>query len=81
MNKNNLNISLSQEKSEKGINNKKLNYERLISKNIEKNQQNLNNPQEYFEGFFNDIIFKNSNNKNNNLFEDSTIKKRKTFQK
>ena len=38
------------------IKNSRLNYNKLISKNIEKNQKNLNNPEEYFKGFFNDII-------------------------
>ena len=42
----------------------KMNYNKLISKNIEKNQLNLNNPEEYFEGFFNDIIFNKNQDKN-----------------
>ena len=39
--------------------NEKINYGKLISKNIENNQKNLNNPESYFEGFFKDIIFNN----------------------
>ena len=79
MKKKNVNVSLSEEKNEKTPTNKKMNYERLISKNIEKNQQNLNNPQEYFEGFFKDICLRI--NKNNDKLENTGIKKRKTFQK
>jgi hypothetical protein len=78
MKKRNVSNSPVEEKIETEPNNKKLNYDILISKNIENNQENLNNPQKYFEGFFNDIIFKRNNN---NIWEDLGIKKRKTFQK
>ena len=78
MKKRNASNSPIEEKTETEPNNKKLNYDILISKNIENNQENLNNPQKYFEGFFNDIIFKRNNN---NIWEDLGIKKRKTFQK
>ena len=54
----------------------KLNYNKLISKNIEKNQQNLNNPEEYFEGFFNDIILKTQDN---NCTDDIKGKKRSSL--
>ena len=79
MKRRNANTPISGEKTPKETINKKVNYERLISKNIEKNQQNLNNPEAYFEGFFNDIIFKR--NKNNNIWGDGGIIKRNTFQK
>ena len=36
------------EKPDKEQKNYKMDYIRLISKNIEENQQNLNNPEEYF---------------------------------
>ena len=58
--------------------NTKMNYNKLISKNIETNQKNLNNPAEYFARFFNNII-NNRNMGNNNLFPEEEIKKRKTF--
>ena len=80
MKKRNVNNYPIEEKIETEPNNKKMNYDILISKNIENNQENLNNPQKYFEGFFNDIIFKKNKN-NNNLWDDLGIKKRKTFQK
>ena len=72
------NINIQAEKIEKETKISKMNYNRLISKNIEKNQQNLNNPVEYFEGFFNDIIF---NKKCNNLIDNGNedIKKKKTI--
>ena len=69
----------SEENNEKKSDGIKINYNKIISKNIEKNQQNLNNPEIYFEGFFNDIIFKK--NQGNNLMVEKEIKKRKTFQK
>ena len=74
------NINIQEEKPEKDNKMSKMNYNRLISKNIEKNQQNLNNPEEYFEGFFNDIIF---NKKGNNIKDNAneSIKKRKTIKK
>ena len=74
------NINIQEEKPEKDNKIGKMNYNRLISKNIEKNQQNLNNPEEYFEGFFNDIIF---NKKGNNIKDNAneSIKKRKTIKK
>ena len=50
----------------------KMNYNKLISKNIEKNQLNLNNPEEYFEGFFNDIIF--NKNKDKNIWNGENLK-------
>ena len=67
-----------EEKSEKESKNTKMNYNKIISKNIEKNQQNLNNPEEYFEGFFNDIIFKRQGN-GNNLLDDNGVKKRSSL--
>ena len=67
-----------EEKSEKENKNVKLNYNKLISKNIEENQQNLNNPEEYFEGFFNDIIFKRQGN-NNNLLNGNSVQKKNSF--
>ena len=75
------NKGIKHEKETKNKNNK-LNYNKIISKNIEKNQQNLNNPEEYFEGFFNDIIFKTKHsnlldNDNNNI----NIIQKRTFQK
>ena len=75
------NKGIKHEKETKNKNNK-LNYNKIISKNIEKNQQNLNNPEEYFEGFFNDIIFKTKrsnllDNDNNNI----NIIQKRTFQK
>ena len=79
MKRKNLIGTFSEERNERTPTNKKMNYERLISKNIEKNQQNLNNPQQYFEGFFKDIYLKI--NQNNNKLEETGIKKRKTFQK
>ena len=51
-------------KPKKGSKSIKMNYNKLISKNIEKNQLNLNNPEEYFEGFFNNIIFNKKKDKN-----------------
>ena len=54
-------IEVKPKKDSKSI---KMNYNKLISKNIEKNQLNLNNPEEYFEGFFNDIIFNKNQDKN-----------------
>ena len=54
--------NIIEEEHEKEQKKSKMNYDKLISKNIEKNQQNLNNPEEYFEGFFNDIIFKKKQN-------------------
>ena len=68
--------TIFEEKTEKERKDIKINYNKLISKNIEENQQNLNNPEEYFEGFFNDIIFKKQGN--NLRFEDD-IKKSSTF--
>ena len=52
------------EKPDKEQKNYKMDYIRLISKNIEENQQNLNNPEEYFQGFFKDIISKNKQSSN-----------------
>ena len=69
----------SEERSEREHAGNKMNYDKLISKNIEKNQQNLNNPEEYFEGFFNDIIFKKNQNKNNKIQDNGNIKGKKTF--
>ena len=66
------------EKSEKENKNSKMNYNKIISKNIEKNQQNLNNPEVYFEGFFNDIIFKRQVN-GNNLLDDNGVKRRSSL--
>ena len=66
-----------EEKSDLEPSSNKMNYDKLISKNIEKNQQNLNYPEEYFEGFFNDIIFKKK--KNNNILEDGGLKRGKSF--
>ena len=57
------------------IKSSKMNYNKLISKNIEKNQKNLNNPEEYFKGFFNEII---SHDKNNILLNKVPVKKKKT---
>ena len=71
------NWNIKYEKNEKEIKNEKMNYNKLISKNIEKNQKNLNNPSEYYARFFNNIIF--SKNNRNNLSPDDEIKKRKTF--
>ena len=62
-------------KPEKEHKNNKVNYDKLISKNIEKNQKNLNNPEEYFEGFFNNIIL--YENEESNLKSD--VKKSGTF--
>ena len=62
-----------EERHDSEIKNSKLNYNKLISKNIEKNQKNLNNPQEYFEGFFNDIIF--NKNHDSDLWPNEKIKK------
>ena len=59
------------------IKNSRLNYNKLISKNIEKNQKNLNNPEEYFKGFFNDII---SHSKSSKTLKNFSIKKKKTLQ-
>ena len=70
--------NINEEKPEKEQKNTKMNYGKLISKNIEKNQQNLNNPEEYFEGFFNDIIFKK--HQSNKLKPQVKIKKRSTFE-
>ena len=70
---------ITEENDEQKPSDKKLNYDKIISKNIENNQQNLNNPELYFEGFFNDIIFKK--NQGTNLFGEKEIKKKKTFQK
>jgi len=67
-----------EEKSEKESKNTKMNYNKIISKNIEKNQQNLNNPEVYFEGFFNDIIFKRQVN-GNNLLDDNGVKRRSSL--
>ena len=67
-----------EEKSEKENKIIKVDYNKLISKNIEKNQQNLNNPEEYFEGFFNDIIFKRQGN-NNDLLNENNAKKNSSF--
>ena len=69
----------SEERSEREHAGNKMNYDKLISKNIEKNQQNLNNPEEYFEGFFNDIIFKKNQTKNNKILDDGNIKRKKSF--
>ena len=69
----------SEERSEREHAGNKMNYDKLISKNIEKNQQNLNNPEEYFEGFFNDIIFKKNQNKSNKISDNGNIKGKKTF--
>ena len=63
--------NIIEEEHEKEQKKSKMNYDKLISKNIEKNQQNLNNPEEYFEGFFNDIIFKKK--QNNKLNPDQKI--------
>ena len=60
---------------EEKIKNTKMNYNKLISKNIEKNQKNLNNPEEYFKGFFNEIITHDKNN--NALLNNNPIKKKK----
>ena len=67
-----------EEKNEKENKIIKVNYNKLISKNIEKNQQNLNNPEEYFEGFFNDIIFKRQGN-NNDLLNENNVQKNSSF--
>ena len=67
------NIEEENDKENKVI---KLNYNKLISKNIEKNRQNLNNPEEYFEGFFNDIILKKQGN---SLLDENNIKKRSSL--
>ena len=69
--------NIIEEKSEKEPKNMKMNYDKLISKNIEKNQQNLNNPEEYFEGFFNDIILKK--HQSNKIKPEIKIKKRDTL--
>ena len=69
----------TEERSERDHTSNKMNYDKLISKNIEKNQQNLNNPEEYFEGFFNDIIFKKNQTKNNKILDDGNIKRKKSF--
>ena len=68
-----------EDKNEKEKENKniKVNYDKLIMKNIEKNKQNLNNPEEYFEGFFNDIIF--NQNKGNQLWIKNEVKKSSTL--
>ena len=62
--------------NEKNVN-EKINYGKLISKNIENNQKNLNNPESYFEGFFKDIIFNNLDYDNNNI-DDKEPKKPET---
>ena len=72
------NLNEKVEKMDKTPKNTKMNYNKLISKNIETNQKNLNNPAEYFARFFNNII-NNRNMGNNNLFPEEEIKKRKTF--
>ena len=64
-------------KPEKEHKNNKVNYDKLISKNIEKNQKNLNNPEEYFEGFFNNIIL--YENEESNLNVDKDANKSNTF--
>ena len=69
----------TEERSERDHTSNKMNYDKLISKNIEKNQQNLNNPEEYFEGFFNDIIFKKNQTKNNKILDDGNIKRKKSL--
>ncbi len=66
-----------EEKTGKENKNAKLNYDKLISKNIEKNQKNLNNPEEYFERFFNDIIF--HKNPDNSFLDEKDIKKKEFF--
>ena len=73
------NPQIPEEKSDREYNSNKMNYDKLISKNIEKNQQNLNNPEEYFQGFFNDIILKKNINKSNNISEAKGLKRKKSF--
>ena len=67
------------EKLEKEPKNNKMNYDKLISKNIEDNQQNLNNPEEYFQGFFKDIISKRKQG-NNNIRSEGKLKRGSTVE-
>ena len=69
--------STVEEKAEKTPKINKMNYVRLISKNIEDNQQNLNNPEEYFQGFFKDII---SKKKQSNIKSEGKLRKKSTFE-
>ena len=68
-----------EEKQEKEKKDEKMNYDKLISKNIEDNQQNLNNPEEYFQGFFKDIISKRKKG-NSNIKSEEKIKRRSTVE-
>ena len=68
-----------EEKPEKEKKDEKMNYDKLISKNIEENQQNLNNPEEYFQGFFKDIISKRKQD-NNNTRSEEKLKRRSTVE-